>query len=147
MANKNGKEMANKNGKDLDEKDNPNPIKSNKGMKESISNDTLHGLTKQPLPMTTPVKIHDYYNIVCIIFIILADINFLMKRTPSDILNHTIGKPIYDEDLDFNEDTHLPFTLLYNLFTTYLLIDTVWIIVQPGENNILNLKGSLVSLS
>ena len=105
---------------------NPNPIR------KGVSNDTLHGLTKQPLPMTNPVKIHDYYNIICIFAIIVADINYLIKRTPSDILNHTIGNPIYDEDLDFNEDTRQPFTLLYNLFTTYLLIDTVWIIVQPG---------------
>ena len=113
--------------------DGDSQIQAGNTMKGSISNDTLHGLTKQPLPMTTQVKIHDYFNIICIIVILVVDINYLIIRTPSEILNHTIGRPVYDETLDFNEDTKLPFVLLYNIFTTYLAIDTLWIILQPGK--------------
>jgi hypothetical protein len=112
--------------------DNPNP--NNNVLKSSKSNDTIHGLTKDGSTITLPVKIHDYFNIISILTIVLIDLNYLRLRSPSfnDMINHKIGTPIYDERLDFDDATHLPFTLLYNIFTTYLLIDTLWIIVQPG---------------
>ena len=103
-------------------------------MHESKSNDTIHGLTKDGPTITLPVKIHDYFNIISISTIVLMDLNYLRLRSPSfsDMINHTIGTPIYDERLDYDEATHLPFTLLYNIFTLYLLVDTLWIIIQPG---------------
>ena len=105
-------------------------------LKQSKSNDTIHGLTKQPLPMSLPVKIHDYFNIISIFIILVIDINYLLLRSPSisDMFKHKIGNPIYDERLDYDKDTHLPFTLLMYVFTLYLLIDTLWILIQPGIN-------------
>ena len=86
------------------------------------------------MTMTLPIKIHDYFNIISIIIIIVIDINYLLLRSPSisDMFKHKIGTPIYDERLDYDEATHLPFTLLMYVFTSYLLIDTLWIILQPG---------------
>ena len=78
--------------------------------------------TIQSMEKNTNVLVHDLFNLISLVVIIIADVRYLYAATNWDHLGTSdLGKGYVDLA-----------NILLSLFFAYIIIDTVWIVVVPS---------------